>query len=654
MVYQWKDVAGGDPGANPWHPLPFDPYTIKITGTTAKVGGLTNGLTYEHRVTSKNSGGESAPTDFINTLLPPDAPTGLSSTTDDGTITLTWNDVAYDTGYVVYRWSATAPGEGGQQGGWVRLPIQIRGTTAAVGGLTNGVSYQHGVRSWTLPTANLRGTQYDVEIQAQGGSWASTRIHSSATSPLEIDLDDIIGPIGDGLADADAYEIRIKATRGSVSALSETIQIIDSPIMHASGASPPGGGEIHIKWTAIPGASGGRYAIRIANLNRVTSLGLELPKTWISETSWRPPPMPAFPPSREQPLIDPDSSPEMIVSSLPGSGRLPVGKDIYAVQLVYGPTTVDAMGNTTIQPRIFSARDVYVWPSNAPPQRPNLPDGDPLEYERIATYAFFGHHANKTYSYRVCNSPYLSEGTKYNDWVALIDAAMRQWELATQIITTSRETSTECADLVAVDSPFGGGPWNVIEQERLNDNQSEIRVVNVPATLAAIALGAMPTDIYQACLVGAKAACVTSRPGYSDPERHAGKAIPSADISFKESYLREPYAPPDSSSPASGSRDDFNRPMSVRFNKCFPDDGTIYDVYETTLHEIGHALGLSNAGDPVDYVFNYGPFDQYVISHPTITDSVMNYEGQTVDEPDCSPHPFDVMAIYAIYQNLPW
>ena len=29
-------------------------------------------------------------------------------------------------------------------------------------------------------------------------------------------------------------------------------------------------------------------------------------------------------------------------------------------------------------------------------------------------------------------------------------------------------------------------------------------------------------------------------------------------------------------------------------------------------------------------------------------DSVMNYR---FGEPDCSPHPFDIMAIYALYQN---
>ena len=95
-------------------------------------------------------------------------------------------------------------------------------------------------------------------------------------------------------------------------------------------------------------------------------------------------------------------------------------------------------------------------------------------------------------------------------------------------------------------------------------------------------------------------------------------------------------------------------------NVCHPEPDPSsdidYDLYETVLHEIGHALGLSNAGNPLDYL-NYGSYDRYVISHPTIPDSVLNYDprglGPGQDEPNCSPYPFDVMAIYALYQNMP-
>jgi hypothetical protein len=51
-------------------------------------------------------------------------------------------------------------------------------------------------------------------------------------------------------------------------------------------------------------------------------------------------------------------------------------------------------------------------------------------------------------------------------------------------------------------------------------------------------------------------------------------------------------------------------------------------------------------------------------SHPTIPSSVMNYDDDTREvwfrsrpqidnERDCSPHPFDIMALYSLYQKVP-
>ena len=52
------------------------------------------------------------------------------------------------------------------------------------------------------------------------------------------------------------------------------------------------------------------------------------------------------------------------------------------------------------------------------------------------------------------------------------------------------------------------------------------------------------------------------------------------------------------------------------------------------------------------------------MSCQTICDSVMNYDGELWmnpydddtairDEPDCSPHPFDIMALHALYRAVP-
>ena len=56
------------------------------------------------------------------------------------------------------------------------------------------------------------------------------------------------------------------------------------------------------------------------------------------------------------------------------------------------------------------------------------------------------------------------------------------------------------------------------------------------------------------------------------------------------------------------------------------------------------------------------------MAHPDIPDAVLNYDKEVDEnyrineisgvreryrrEPDCSPHPFDILAIYALYQTL--
>ena len=95
----------------------------------------------------------------------------------------------------------------------------------------------------------------------------------------------------------------------------------------------------------------------------------------------------------------------------------------------------------------------------------------------------------------------------------------------------------------------------------------------------------------------------------------------------------------------------------IRVNACksAPEkkDSEDFSIYELIVHESGHALGLSE--------FSRRRPGSYDISHPTIPDAVMNYDDEMPDwvpstysknEPDCFPHPFDIMAVYALYQTL--
>ena len=96
-------------------------------------------------------------------------------------------------------------------------------------------------------------------------------------------------------------------------------------------------------------------------------------------------------------------------------------------------------------------------------------------------------------------------------------------------------------------------------------------------------------------------------------------------------------------------------PIDARGNSC----GLSGTAYSDLVHEIGHALGIGG-GDNAGWV-NPG--------HPQVPDSVVNYNWLAVplnpavtpmvqgdfdrghSEPDCAPYPFDVMAIYALYQS---
>ena len=162
-------------------------------------------------------------------------------------------------------------------------------------------------------------------------------------------------------------------------------------------------------------------------------------------------------------------------------------------------------------------------------------------------------------------------------------------------------------------------------------------------------------------------ACVLSD-GYGLLTGGAGPELPasgSTDMLLNRGWLsseHSDYAPliPGSGLPM-GNKDHDHK--DVRFNTCQPiqrtDGANIYFPYSTVLHEAGHTLGLSgyNIADVTLLRF-------YEMSHPTIPESVMNYDYEVSDnhdpvtgdfirtEPNCAPYPFDLMALHALYQTV--
>ncbi len=88
--------------------------------------------------------------------------------------------------------------------------------------------------------------------------------------------------------------------------------------------------------------------------------------------------------------------------------------------------------------------------------------------------------------------------------------------------------------------------------------------------------------------------------------------------------------------------------------------GLADSLYGALIHEAGHALGITGG-------VALSGWDDSLGGHPSISGSTMNYDDYDLKipslfrpatmelpaEPDCSPHPFDVMAINALYQSAP-
>ena len=62
--------------------------------------------------------------------------------------------------------------------------------------------------------------------------------------------------------------------------------------------------------------------------------------------------------------------------------------------------------------------------------------------------------------------------------------------------------------------------------------------------------------------------------------------------------------------------------------------------YTTLVHEAGHALGIVEGNTGTGQVRH----------HPTIKDSVMSYSNDP--SVSCSPLPFDILAMHALYQTV--
>ena len=117
---------------------------VLVSGTSATVGGLTNGVTYTFRVSARSAVGEgplSGPSNAVTPLGLPGAPVGLKGTGGNASVQLAWSPPTSDGGSAItgYTLSLTPSSQSAS--------IAISGTGATVSGLVNGASYVVQVRA---------------------------------------------------------------------------------------------------------------------------------------------------------------------------------------------------------------------------------------------------------------------------------------------------------------------------------------------------------------------------------------------------------------------------------------------------------------------------------------------------------------------------
>ena len=328
----------------------------------------------------------------------------------------------------------------------------------------------------------------------------------------------------------------------------------------------------------------------------------------------------------------------------PADGEISVGplwpEHIYALQLNY--TKADGS-------RVFSARDAFVWPSR----------GFPENASRVGTFPFFGHWEDGEYEYTICEDTF-SPASRRSDWSKLIYHAFEQWEEAAPDMVTTTRTFQSCT---SGGEPIGNDrPMKMIEAA--NNGSNEVYMVDTDGWLLT-ELKIIAHNRFFFCITGfqdfpAALACVIS-PHYGDYlSEGAGKVLDkgSVDVLVNVSRATSTLDIPG----GDATVDD----TDIVFNTCQPtpadpdpDEG--FKNYALMVHEAGHALGLS------DYTDQPVKFLDTAVAHPSVPDAVMNYDkaaaddnyaensdewNRVINEPNCSPHPFDIMAIHALYQTL--
>ena len=350
-------------------------------------------------------------------------------------------------------------------------------------------------------------------------------------------------------------------------------------------------------------------------------------------------------------------TPHRVPASRFTSGR------IYPVQLVYRKDDDTSTNDTDV----FGARFSFVWPSDRPAQT-----YDSNQPAWFASFRLLYPLRTTTYEYRICRDSFPSG--ELDDWIIFINHAFGQWETATKIgsrtLFTMRYNDGPCTDFseenqkisqAIVDAAATTPGFEHLTDEQIRDVAKGLRDeitgilgrmgatsltnrikdnklnevvmlddVDDPVTAPPLKKLVVATfsqfgnkigfvgdfegfDKEDTCWEGTTIAC-------AKPDKILGT---SNDEYTTDIFLRRSMVDHDTLD-LPGSREW----PGIKFNRC-RDIGP-YSVYGVLVHEAGHALGFRPA-------------------HPDHADSVLTAK---VTDYMCSPHPLDVLGMYAMYQFL--
>ena len=453
--------------------------------------------------------------------------------------------------------------------------------------------------------------------------WQTIFAAGSAETSIELGLDRIAKL---GLDDhKQGFVIRVTADGNTSDATS--VILVDTPILMARGGSDGTGntdGHVTLDWIEVKDVlgseehGGGNYRFRVRRLSDPTSGPSHTNEDWTPSIVY------------EDEVFSEDGT-KRIQDLMP--------REIYAIQLIYDVT----LPTVTTPITVYAARDVYVWPSNQP-----VTDGD-----RVASFPLEARlkdaqgNVTKSFAYHICEDTFTFT-TRWSDWEKLIVHAMGQWQLATDNLITITHLDNNCANYDDVIEEIGkrivdADPAADISKVRrlvtglsyfgtftaADKSKNEIILINqadFKFTPDAVIHMTFP-DLAEyiglgQCVFGTAFGC-----------RIPNRDSPGSDILLNyEKFTTDSLDIPGgrSSTAVPPNRGD------APFNKCAVPDEKKNQAYITVVHEGGHAVGIGGAND------GGGP-------HPShgLVDSIVNPR----DMAGCTPNPFDIMAIYALYQT---